>query len=47
MKDYVRKLHRESRHEETLPYEDELGTARSPYAPREKEYRLALAQDEQ
>jgi DNA-directed RNA polymerase specialized sigma subunit len=47
MKDYVRKLNRPSRHEETVEYNDELGTARSPYTQREKEYRLTLAQDVQ
>jgi hypothetical protein len=46
MKDYVRKLNRASRHEETQQYEDELGTARSPYGSREKEFRLSLAQPE-
>lgn len=35
MRDYVRKLHRESRHEETLPYDDERGTETSPFSTRE------------
>lgn len=43
MKDYVRKLHRESRHEETLSYDDELGTESSPYSKREAETRRFLA----
>lgn len=43
MKDYVRKLHRESRHEETLEYNDELGTERSPYSEREANTRRMLA----
>lgn len=40
LRDYVRKLNRPSRHEETLAYEDELGdgTIRSPYSAREKSH---------
>lgn len=43
MRDYVRKLHRPIRHEETLEYSDELGTQRSPYSPREIEFRTTMA----
>ena len=43
MKDYVRKLHRESRHEETLPYEDELGTERSSYSRRQADTNRFIA----
>lgn len=36
MKDYLRELNRPSRHEETVPYDDEAGQQRSAYSERER-----------
>lgn len=45
MRDYVRKLHRESRHAETLPLEEDTmhPDLASPYSARAREGRIAVA----
>lgn len=46
IRDYVRALHRPSRHEETLPYDDEAGRERSGYSERERLSRAGTDLDE-
>lgn len=46
MKDYVRKLHRESRHEETIQFDEDRALEASPYSGREKASRARADMDE-